>query len=96
MSSIIPVVPLAGGLSDVGKLTGQITGINPLIISGEISDDLLAANKYTGEYTVIPRKVEQVLPTSDKLMVDDLTVDAINYSRVDNPAGGLTVNIGYE
>ena len=95
MSSIIPVVPLAGGLSGVGKLSGQITGIKE-IIGGHISDDLLAANKYTGDYTVFPRKVDQVLPTSDKFMVNDLTINAINYSEVSNPAGGETVNIGFE
>lgn len=95
MSGIIPVVPLSGGLSSPSKLTGQITGISE-IIGGHISDDLLAAHKYDGSYTVFPRKVDQVLPTSDKLMVDDLEIKAINYSETSNPAGGETVNIGYE
>ena len=95
MSGIIPVVPLTGGLSGVGKLSGSISGTSD-VISGTISDDLLAAHKYTGEYTVVPRKVEQVLPTSDKFMAHDVTINAINYSEVSNPQGGLTVNIGYE
>lgn len=95
MSSIIPVVPLSGGLSSPAKLSGSITGVKN-IIGGHISDDLLAANKYTGSYDIVPRKVEQVLNTSDKLMVNDLTVEAIRYSEVTNPEGGTTINIGYE
>ncbi len=95
MSSLIPVVPLTGELSSPAKLSGSITGVKE-IIGGHISDDLLAANKYTGSYDVVPRKVQQVLNTSDKLMVNDLTVEAINYSEVLNPEGGTTVVIGYE
>ena len=85
MSSIIPVVPL----------TGTIIG-EPPIISGTISSDILSHKKYTGPYNVVPRKVEQTLATSDKLLTDDIEVDAINYSEVDNEAGGITINIGYE
>lgn len=95
MSSIIPVVPLSGGLSGGEKLSGSISAFDG-VLHGTISDDLLAANKYSGPYNVAPRKVAQTLPTSDKFMVNDLEIDAINYSAVDNPSGGLTVNIGYE
>lgn len=95
MSSIIPVVPLTGAISKVGNLTGSLSpeGIR---ISGEISSDTISAHTYDGPYEVYPRKVPQVLETADKFMVHDLEVDAINYSAVDNPVGGLTVNIGYE
>ena len=95
MSSIIPVVPLTGTISKVGNLAGSLSpeGIR---ISGEISSDILSAHKYEGPYEVIPRKVAQTLETADKLMISDVEVDPINYSEVDNPSGGLTVNIGYE
>ena len=95
MSSIIPVVPLSGSISGDGQLSGTLQG-DPIIISGEISSDILSHKKYSGPYDVIPRKVEQTLETADKLLTDDVTIDAINYSEVDNPVGGITVNIGYE
>ena len=95
MSSIIPVVPLSGSISGTGKLSGTLEG-KPAAISGEISSYRLSHTKYSGPYEVIPRKVEQTLETSDKLLTDDVTINAINYSQVDNPSGGLTVNIGYE
>lgn len=96
MSSIIPVVPLSGTISSGAKITGIISPVDPEVISGTISSDILASKKYPGPYEVIPRKVEQILPTADKLLTDDVTVDAINYSETTNPAGGKTVNIGYE
>lgn len=95
MSSIIPVVPLSGAISGKGELSGKLTS-ERAIISGEISSDILAAKKYPGPYEVFPRKVDQTLDTADKLLTDDITVNAINYSEVDNPIGGKTVNIGYE
>ena len=96
MSSIFPVVPLTGEISEIADISGKIVSIDPPIISGSISDDLLSARKYTGDYVVVPRKIEQSLETSDKLMVYDVTIEAINYSEVDNLSGGKTVNIGYE
>ena len=51
---------------------------------------------YEGDYTVVPRKEEQTLETKNKSMADDLTVEAIHYSEVENPSGGKTVNIGFE
>lgn len=51
---------------------------------------------YQGEYTVIPRKIEQVLNTNDKRMTDDVTVEAISYIEVGNLGGGTTATIGFE
>lgn len=95
MSSIIPVVPLSGSISGTLNLTGTLTP-DGFRISGEISSDILTKKKYDGPYEVIPRKVPQTLPTSDKLMSRDVEINEINYSAVDNVAGGQTVNIGYE
>ena len=96
MSSIIPVVPLSGTISNGGKITGNLAPVKPTVISGEVSSDILAAHKYDGPYEFIPRKVEQTFPTADKLLTNDVTIDAINYSEINNPAGGKTINIGYE
>ena len=95
MSAIIPVVPLTGSISSDGKLTGSLSDAG-LKIEGTISSDILSAKKYPGPYNVFPRKVDQVLPTSDKLLTDDVEIEAIRYSEVSNPEGGITVNIGYE
>lgn len=51
---------------------------------------------YTGDYVVIPRKVEQSLATKNKAMDDDVVVRAINRADVVNVGGGLTVTIGFE
>ena len=49
---------------------------------------------YGGPYNVKPSFEDQTLYTRDKLMLEDVTVDAISVSRVTNPAGGKTVYIG--
>lgn len=49
---------------------------------------------YTGEYLVTPDFTSQTLPTQNKVMRDDVTVEAIEVSRVSNTAGGTTVYIG--
>lgn len=49
---------------------------------------------YTGEYEVIPTQTDIILPTKNKALRDNIKVDAIAYSEVTNPSGGLTVTIG--
>ena len=49
---------------------------------------------YDGDYNVIPRVYQQVLPTKDKLMIDDVTVEVIPLAKVLNPSNGYTVTIG--
>jgi len=51
---------------------------------------------YDGAYSVVPRKIEQVLETKNKSMRDDVTIDPINYAEVTNPQGGKTATIGFE
>ena len=49
---------------------------------------------YAGPYRVIPKFIEQILPTKKKSMADDTTVEAIPVDKVTNPGGGYTVTIG--
>lgn len=49
---------------------------------------------YEGPYSVAPTFEDQTLRTRDRLMHDDVTVDAISVSSVSNTAGGRTVYIG--
>lgn len=51
---------------------------------------------YDGDYVVIPKVTEQMLPTAEKFMEDDVTVKSIPYFNVSNTAGGSSVYIGSE
>ena len=51
---------------------------------------------YEGEYEVTPKISSQTLATAKKLMKDDMTIKAIPYFDVSNPAGGQTIYIGSE
>jgi len=49
---------------------------------------------YDGEYSVTPEFFAQTLETANKIMENDVTVEAIVVSRTTNPSGGKTVYIG--
>ena len=49
---------------------------------------------YTGEYDVIPRVYQQILPTKDKVMIDDVTIEIIPLAKVTNHSNGYTAIIG--
>lgn len=52
---------------------------------------------YDGAYVITPKNWEDiVLPTKDKSMKDDLTVEKVPYEEVTNLGGGLTAVIGFE
>lgn len=51
---------------------------------------------YKGAYEVTPQVGEQILPTAQKLMADDVTVKAIPYYETSNLSDGETVYIGTE
>lgn len=50
--------------------------------------------KFDGPYVVIPEFESQNLETKNKLLQDDVLVEAIAVSRVSNLSGGTTVYIG--
>lgn len=49
---------------------------------------------YLGDYEVNPLITSQVLPTYDKHMIDDLTINMIPTREIDNASGGTTFIIG--
>lgn len=52
---------------------------------------------YEGDYIVTPKAyTDQVLPTAQKSMHDDITVLKVPKYDVDNPYGGTTVSIAME
>ena len=51
---------------------------------------------YDGPYEAIPKVEAQTLPTAKKIMREDVSVRAIPYFDVSNPAGGNTIYIANE
>ena len=51
---------------------------------------------YDGPYDVTPKVTAQTLKTAQKLMREDVSVRAIPYFDVSNPAGGNTIYIANE
>ena len=56
----------------------------------------LGGEPYDGPYDVTPKVTAQTLSTAKKLMRDDVSVRAIPYFDVSNPAGGNTIYIANE
>ncbi len=50
--------------------------------------------EYTGTYTVTPTTSSQTLNTANRLLKDDVKIEAIPYSAVSNNTGGTTIIIG--
>ena len=73
---------------EISKSDFDIDFAEAVIVQGERLPD------YEGEYAVLPKVTEQVLPTKDTSMTDDVTVLSIPISSVSNPEGGITVTIG--
>lgn len=53
----------------------------------------VGGDPYTGDYVVDPSFVKSTLPTKDKLLLEDVTVNPIEVARVSNPSGGTTIYI---
>ena len=53
-------------------------------------------DKYEGDYNITPSVEVQKMETKNKIMLDDVTVNAIPYFDVSNTSGGSTVYIGKE
>ena len=56
----------------------------------------MGGEPYEGPYDVTPKVTAQTLPTAKKLMQEDVSVRAITYFDVSNPAGGNTIYIASE
>lgn len=85
---------LNGYLSMPKELTCVYTDAEPLELVGHLSIPKYIGETYKGSYEVIPTDGFQLLPTSDRVLTDDIIVHPIPYSEVSNEQGGLTVTIG--
>lgn len=55
--------------------------------------EYVGGEKYEGDYIVIPRIGAQTLHTKEKVMLEDVVINAIPYAEVTNSANGKTVTI---
>lgn len=63
-------------------------------LQNPVAREYVGFDIYDGDYTVDPSAHEDiVLPTKNKAMLDDVTVNKIYYAEVSNPADGVTVYI---
>ena len=89
-------VVIGGETSLIQKVDGDCTlSVNIDGVSGVVTTiEPHARATYDGDYIVIPKVIEQVLPTREKVMASDLTVKEIPTYEVSNEAGGNTFIIG--
>lgn len=74
------------------EIIGRVSGGT---IQGRIATVFVASGEsYSGEYTVSPAFSQQVLPTKDKLLNNNITVNAISVYKTTNASGGNTIVIG--
>ncbi len=72
----------------------SIPGTYPIHVRVQTSD---SAGTYTGDYTVRSQVEEDYeLPTAQKYLAKNITVEKIPYYETDNLSDGLTVYIGKE
>ena len=82
-----------GITTGAGGISGSMSP--PASMSGELSiPTYIDVNEYEGEYEVEPDFAEQTLPTKNKTLVKDITVNPIQVESVSNIQGGRTVYIG--
>lgn len=58
--------------------------------------EYVGGEPYDGDYIVTPRVAEQVMPTKEKVMLEDVTIRGIPYYETSNLSGGNTVYIAKE
>ena len=93
---------LQGSVNVSSTLNGEILpqtgeGVNDYL-QGEIQASFKpienVPQKYEGSYEIDPLKRQQIFPTKDKIMTDDIKVLGIYYHEVTNTNGGKTITIG--
>ena len=80
----------------IREKVGGTTLYRPSEMEAAIRDIQTIGEPYEGPYDVTPKVMAQTLSTAKKLMRDDVSVRAIPYFDVSNPAGGNTIYIANE
>lgn len=83
-------------LTPIGQLNCQISGVNSLNgtlsavsnMPGTVSPKINRDKYYTGTYEVTPLADKvQVLPTADKILTDDITINKVPFHEAHNESG---------
>lgn len=84
---------LIGKLTAIPTVRGTLTGEAPSM-TGVISHVILHDDPYEGPYTVTPLAFDPtILPTADKVMLNDVTVTKVPFYKTTNITGGYTAYI---
>ena len=84
---------LSGIISVEGSLSGTLDMAAQL--SGLVDPGGSSFPPYEGDYDIVPKvDIDQVLPTANHRMMQDLTVERIPIFEAHGPTGGITITIG--
>lgn len=87
---------LKGRIANEARLVGTIGQHKNLKGRIVIQTDRTGYDNYVGSYEVIPKIEDQLLPTKEKYLQNDIKIKSIPYYEVSNNNGGITVIIGGE
>ena len=76
--------------------TGKLKGIirSTINLKGIVSKpSFIVGEEYEGDYVVKPKVDQQIMPTKNKMLINDMTIKGIEIHRVKNNGGGTTVYI---
>lgn len=83
LTTVSPIAHITGELSAVGAITGELT-----------IPTYFDIDEYEGEYEVNPDFNGITLPTVNKTLTQNISVNPIQVESVSNLSGGKTVYIG--
>lgn len=92
MGDIQALETLSGSISAESSLAGELSSVGGL--NGKVSVTR-EYDIYGGEYRVVPKAFElQVLPTSNRVLKEDVVVREVPFYEVSNDSDGVTAYIG--
>lgn len=92
MGSIKALETLSGSISAESSLAGELSCVDSL--SGKLSVTK-EYDVYGGEYEIVPKAFEaQVLPTSNRVLKEDVIVKEVPFYETSNDSDGITAYIG--
>lgn len=92
MGSINALETLSGSIAAEASLSGVLSCVGGL--SGKVSITK-EYDIYDGDYKIVPGTFgEQVLPTSNRVLKEDVVVKEIPFYETSNDSGGITAYIG--
>lgn len=92
MGNIQALETLSGSVSAEASLSGKLSCAGGL--NGRVSVTR-EYDVYSGEYQVVPKAFEQqVLPTSNRVLKEDVVVREVPFYEVSNESDGVTAYIG--